>query len=156
MAGNVLIKNANGNTVTLQNPDTNVADVVVDTSKIASKQYVDDADALKVALSSFTGTNQSLVGTGYQKLPGGLIIQWGTNPGGGNDRDIFYPIAFPSAVLGVYTTIVYGGISTTEVQSAGTANITALTFFSVYPRYQNTSGGSGNATQPLQWFAIGR
>ena len=61
MAGNVLIKNANGNTVTLQNPDTNVADVVVDTSKIASKQYVDDADALKVALSSFTGTNRSLV-----------------------------------------------------------------------------------------------
>ena len=37
MAGNVLIKNANGNTVTLQNPDTNVADVVVDTSKIMQK-----------------------------------------------------------------------------------------------------------------------
>lgn len=155
MAGNVLIKNANGNTVTLQNPDTNVADVVVDTSNIASKQYVDDADALKVALSSFTGTNQSLVGTGYQKLPGGLIIQWGTGSGAGYDRNIFYPIVFPSAVLGVYTTIVSGGISTTEVQSVGTGNITSLNFFSVYPRYQNTSGGSGVATQPLQWFAIG-
>ena len=35
MAGNVLIKNANGNTVTLQNPDTNLGDVTVDTSKIA-------------------------------------------------------------------------------------------------------------------------
>lgn len=155
MAGNVLIKNANGNTVTLQNPDTNVADVVVDTSNIASKQYVDDADALKVALSSFTGTNQSLVGTGYQKLPGGLIIQWGTDSGAGSDRNISYPIAFPSAVLGVYTTMVSGGINTTEIQSVGTSNITSLTFFSVYPRYQNTSGGSGIATTPLQWFAIG-
>ena len=38
MAGNVLIKNANGNTVTLQNPDTNLADVVVDTSNIASTE----------------------------------------------------------------------------------------------------------------------
>lgn len=142
MAGNVLIKNANGKTVTLQNPDTNLADVVVDTSKI-------------VGLANFIGTNQSLVGNGYQKLPGGLIIQWGTNPGGGNDRDIYYPIAFPNAVLGVYATMAYGGISTTEVQSVGTANITSLTFFSVYPRYQNTSGGAGNATQPVQWFAIG-
>lgn len=155
MAGNVLIKNANGNTVTLQNPDTNLADVVVDTSKIASKQYVDDADALKVALSSFTGTNQSLVNNGYQKLPGGLIIQWGTAPGAGSDRNILYPIAFPSAVLGVYTTMVSGVISTTEVQSVGTGNITSLTSFSVYPRYQNTFGSSGYATQPLQWFAIG-
>ena len=100
MAGNVLIKNANGNTVTLQNPDTNVADVVVHTSKIASKQYVDDADALKVALSSFTGTNQSLVGTGYQKLPGGLIIQWGTvevTSVNGGYTAASYPIRFPNS-----------------------------------------------------------
>jgi len=27
--------------------------------------------------SNFTGTNQSLTSNGYQKLPGGLIFQWG-------------------------------------------------------------------------------
>lgn len=37
MAGNVLIKNANGNTVTLQNPDTNLADVTVEMDKVVVK-----------------------------------------------------------------------------------------------------------------------
>jgi hypothetical protein len=31
-----------------------------------------------VALSSFTGANQSLTANGFQKLPGGTIMQWGT------------------------------------------------------------------------------
>lgn len=36
MAGNFNIKNANGKTLTIQNPDTNNADIVIDGSKIAS------------------------------------------------------------------------------------------------------------------------
>lgn len=36
MAGNLNIKNANGKTLTIQNPDTNSADIVIDGSKIAS------------------------------------------------------------------------------------------------------------------------
>lgn len=36
MAGNLNIKNANGKTLTIQNPDTNNADIVIDGSKIAS------------------------------------------------------------------------------------------------------------------------
>jgi len=34
--------------------------------------------APSVALSSFTGANQSLTANGFQKLPGGAIMQWGT------------------------------------------------------------------------------
>lgn len=36
MAGNLNIKNANGKTLTIQNPDTNNVDIVIDGSKIAS------------------------------------------------------------------------------------------------------------------------
>lgn len=36
MAGNLNIKNANGKTLTIQNPDTNNADIVIDGSNIAS------------------------------------------------------------------------------------------------------------------------
>jgi hypothetical protein len=36
------------------------------------------SSAPSVALSSFTGANQSLTANGFQKLPGGAIIQWGT------------------------------------------------------------------------------
>lgn len=34
--------------------------------------------AFPQGLAAFVGTNQSLAANGYQKLPGGLIIQWGT------------------------------------------------------------------------------
>ena len=56
MAGNVLIKNANGNTITLQNPDTNVSDVVVDTSKIMQK--VTSTDNAVVRFNGTTGKVQ--------------------------------------------------------------------------------------------------
>ena len=43
-----------------------------------------------------------LAGNGYQKLPGGLILQWGsftvsTTSGGVGTADVTYPIAFPTA-----------------------------------------------------------
>lgn len=51
---------------------------------------------------AFQGGNQSLVTSGFQKLPGGLIIQWG-NPliNSGSLQNITFPIAFPTAVLNV-------------------------------------------------------
>jgi hypothetical protein len=45
---------------------------------------------------AFKGENQSLSANGYQKLPGGLIIQWGTREG---DGSVTFPIAFPNAVF---------------------------------------------------------
>ena len=68
-------------------------------TQAVNKDYAD----LKVALASFTGTNVSLAGNGYQKLPSGLIIQWGqvfvgdvSNVGGVNAT---LPITFPNANL---------------------------------------------------------
>ena len=148
MAGNVLIKNANGKTVTLQNPDTNLADVVVDTSKIASKQYVDDADALKVALSSFTGTNQSLVDTGYQKLPGGLIIQWGiTSVPSGAETTVTLPMAYPIGALQIFATRNVSGIpsSATEVHAF------ILSKTQIKLGYYNTGGGNAS----IMWMTLG-
>lgn len=60
-----------------------------------------------VATTAFTGSNQSLVNNGYQKLPGGYIRQWGRVhvgdiPAGSTlVTAISYPIAFPTAVLGI-------------------------------------------------------
>jgi hypothetical protein len=45
-----------------------------------------------VDLSQFA---HSFAGAGYQKLPGGLIIQWGTVPVG-TSNSVTFPIAFPS------------------------------------------------------------
>lgn len=49
---------------------------------------------------AFQGTNQSKTSNGYQKLPGGLILQWGIfSTGVGGDIPVVFPIAFPTAFL---------------------------------------------------------
>ena len=58
-----------------------------------------------VYTADFTGTNQSLTSNGYQKLPGGLIIQWGIISG----VSATWPIAFPNAVFSAGSTSLDGG-----------------------------------------------
>ena len=51
-----------------------------------------------VASSDFTGSNQSLSASGYQKFPGGLIIQWGVfTQSSGGYTDVSLPTTFPNA-----------------------------------------------------------
>jgi hypothetical protein len=52
--------------------------------------------------SNFTGANQEFTSTGHQKLPGGLIINWGS--AGLTDQSsaiITYSMSFPNALLSV-------------------------------------------------------
>lgn len=52
------------------------------------------------------GSNQSLSTNGYQKLPGGLILQWGqgsTMPSVDSYQTLSFPIAFPNACFQVVT-----------------------------------------------------
>ena len=56
---------------------------------------------------AFKGANQSLSRNGYQKLPGGLIIQWGVGQFAavaGDSQIITLPIAFPTNVLACLAT----------------------------------------------------
>ena len=68
-------------------------------TQAVNKDYAD----LKVALSQFTGANQSLSPSGYQKLPGGLILQWGrgtvSSTTTNQTLNIVYPISFPVNTL---------------------------------------------------------
>lgn len=78
---------------------------------------------------AFQGANQSLGGglaNGYQKLPGGLILQWGSQDvGGAGSTPIVFPIAFPTAVISVMAGTRYAGSGTPSnlVAAAGT-NVT--------------------------------
>lgn len=50
----------------------------------------------KVDLNSFFGANQLLAPNGYQKLPGGTIIQWGSGVTvTGLDDAVSFPVVFP-------------------------------------------------------------
>lgn len=69
----------------------------------------------KVDIASFIGSNQNLNTPGYQKLPGGLIMQWGrVSVNGAASLAFTYPIAFNTATLiGVCShNVVAGGNAT--------------------------------------------
>lgn len=99
-----------------------------------------DADATK-----------SFAAAGYQRLPSGLIFQWGTVPGGVGDTAHAFPIAFPTACLGVVASTEYIASGTTLV-SESVASITT-TGFSLYKRY--FAGSVGMHTEPVRWLACG-
>ncbi len=48
---------------------------------------------------AFQGTNQSLATSGYQKLPGGWILQMGTYSQSGYGVNVTFPVAFPTACV---------------------------------------------------------
>lgn len=97
-----------------------------------------------VYTTNFTGSNQSLGTSGYQKLPGGLIIQWGKVSFSSGLASVTFPVAF-SAVLNVQGTLELIGF---------TGNAAAATIYSV-----STTGVVFNNyyfSQPaIYWMAIG-
>jgi hypothetical protein len=128
-------------------PDTG-APLVGSFQIICQKQGVDyngkTAKAVRqegmVYTEDFTnGGKQSLTTNGYQKLPGGLIMQWGTfvNPID-TPQVVSFPIAFPTAALNVTTTHAEGSI----------VGLSTTTF-----SFDRVDGVSGSPT--VYYFAIG-
>lgn len=79
----------------------------------------------------FTGANQLLSGQGYQKLPGGLILQWSYDPTPiptGNGDVVTFPIAFPNAILTIVASDCGGGCHATGWQINGTSKSSFLAF----------------------------
>lgn len=65
---------------------------------------------------AFKGANQSLSGKGYQKLPGGLIIQWGGFTSDASGKVTFtHPVAFPNSQL--FGIIIFTGYSNFAVSA---------------------------------------
>ena len=85
-------------TQTLTNKTIALGSNTVSGTKAEFNTAVTDTDIS--FLNDFTGSNQSLTTNGYQKLPGGLIIQWGYVAAMDGTAKSF-PIAFPNACLNV-------------------------------------------------------
>lgn len=123
-----------------------------------ARTLLDDANAAEAlatlgAVSSadvdakFTGTNASLTANGYQKLPSGLIIQWGVTASiaGNGSLTVTLPIAFTSGCLGAYATLI-GGTSIADKDALiGSISSTQIVV-------RNNGSNSSNAAY---WFAIG-
>lgn len=78
---------------------------------------------------AFKGANVNLVSSGYQKLPNGLIIQWGgtvSSPSGSSSATTF-PITFPNACLQVVTSLA-SSANLNSSYTAGTSFSTSQLF----------------------------
>ncbi|WP_435890432.1 gp53-like domain-containing protein, partial [Escherichia coli] len=112
----------------------------------AAKRDVGTGSGQIPDMSSFSG---SIASKGYQKLPGGLIIQWGAGDAGtgyvgstGNEMN--FPIAFPSQCFQVVTSYDNGG---GKIVAGAAGNMTRTGFL----LRCDASGGNYN----FRWFAIG-
>jgi len=134
--------------------------VATHTTQIGNGSGVTSAAAWRTALSvpsntetvldaDFTGANQSLATSGYQKLPGGLIMQWGTVPStnDGNNQAITFPLTFPTAVTSIQVT--GNNITTTANAAHWIAN--GITTAGFTARFNSTMSMASTAT----WFAVG-
>ncbi|MBB5046798.1 hypothetical protein HNR60_001546 [Rhodopseudomonas rhenobacensis] len=91
--------------------------------------------------------------SGYQKLPSGLIIQWGTM--GGSDTANNFPMAFPNFCFSVVASIGSNvGIEGTQSLSIAVEGINPVGF-TARARYVNNGGVVGYASQPGRYIAMG-
>lgn len=115
-------------------------------------------NSTKVATTAFVQGSFSLTTNGYQKLPSGLILQWGTYhygdfPGGGFalSGPINFPLAFPTEVFSL-TVGSYDALNANVAFSGVTIYLLSLAQFAIKqlefnPAVQNVS---------WKWFAIGK
>ena len=124
---------------------------IVPTPTVGTQAVNKDYADLKVALAQFTGSNQSLLRNGYQKLPGGLIIQWGeTTTDGGGVATATFPIAYTTQFLSGSSTLSRANFYTSAVGvSMGENTLTTLTF-----RIRDVSG-VGVSGEAIRYIAIG-
>ena len=107
-------------------------------------------------ISAALNFDKSLATSGYQKLPSGLIIQWGkTSLNVGQDATITgtFSITFPTACLTFHPT-GFSNVTSGDARLRGAFDITSAstTGFTVTSRNNVNSGGLiGN----LNWIAIG-
>jgi hypothetical protein len=92
----------------------------------------------------------SLATNGYQKLPSGMIIQWGFASSSGataNNLVITLPIAFPGSILNAQGIAVGSSAASLLCQLSLMAN-TTVTFTTV-------NNGAFVSAQGVRWVAIG-
>lgn len=95
--------------------------------------------------TAFQGANIALGSTGYQLLPGNLIIQWGVTSIPPGAQVVSYPLTYPGAA---YVTVAspggnnLGNNTTSYVQMGGQSNFTIQNFTGV--------------TSDWKWISVGR
>lgn len=119
-------------------------------SVLSAAPATGDRSAMIATMSKFLDEfGASLTTSGYQKLPSGLIVQWGLSSSitSGAGIAITLPIAYPTGHLWAGATASGAGAITASISCA--VNTLSLTQVSVY----HFAGGGGAAN--YRWISIG-
>lgn len=114
-------------------------------------QIESDLAGLNIGQGDFEA---SLFDYGYQKMPSGLIFQWGTTDGIPNkqSRTIEFPLPYPNNVLNISLTTQ--GYNSYIQESMFVLNSSSKTGFNTTLNYVG-DGKGGNPTLRCYWIAIG-
>lgn len=111
-----------------------------------------------VNFGSMVGFENSLQPNGWQKLPGGLILQWGyshlDSHNGENNLSITFPIAFPNQCL--FAISNRGTASASGDNTDGGCTIHAFTKTELSVHLATYYGGAVGSLRGVYWQAIGR
>jgi hypothetical protein len=132
---------------------SNLSDVASATTSLgnlgglAKANNLSDLASLATALANL-GFLQSVSTSGYVKLPGGVVIQWGQANGASSTGTITFPLAFPNACF----VALAGDIQATaaSVCVIGTTVSGTTTF-----AYASLNGTTATAPAQFNWIALG-
>lgn len=100
--------------------------------------------------NAFTGSNQFLGSNGFQKLPGGIIEQWGQATGSsGGYVTLTFPTAWPNGLRSIVGTVI-GTANTNLTVIFNPSTLTATTISFAVINSSNTF-----AVNSIYWRAIG-
>lgn len=116
-------------------------------------QNATTAFVLAEIINQFTKAEQQLfAAAGYQKFPGGLIMQWGSiaRNGASANGSTTFPVAFPANVYNVQLTDSAVPGNSSVVWAVDTPTLTGFTGFFT------ASGVAGTTNRVANYIAIGR
>lgn len=103
--------------------------------------------------AALQGANQSFAANGYQKLPGGLILQWGTvasiATSGDASQAVTFPMSFPNNTYGVFGIVISPALTQVIGLYVNGVTLSGATF-------ALDKNAAESVTVGLYWFAIGR
>jgi hypothetical protein len=113
----------------LQNPATGVSAATAFATNAEAQAFAVTTKAISPATiaQAFKGTNQSLTTSGYQKLPGGLIVQWGSAVSASGAAVFTHPVAFPNNAFQI-TCSTSGGSYLASVSALSLSSSTATVY----------------------------
>lgn len=102
------------------------------------------------------GSNQSLTANGFQKLPGGLIEQWGVVTAiadiNGWTQTVTLPVTFPNAVLNLTGNFKFNSV----VNGSAVVNLDVISTSQIVIVLDYTTGSEGSGlSRSVYWRAIG-